>query len=146
VKPYRLDDADIEVPDGWQDDTINAFSLEAHAGVSVANFVITRDSRTETEDVQRYSDLQLVAAAKTLRGYTLLGRRVVEIDAQPAIEVDYRWITPDKVEVHQRQAYVKRGSTMLVLTLTARSGDVDHVADAWNSIVGSVRLRSVDLG
>jgi hypothetical protein len=146
MKPYRLNEADIEVPEGWRDNTINAFSLEPRGGGSAANFVVTRDAMTESADVQGYSDLQLVEAAKKLRGYKLLGRRAVAIDDQPAIEVDYSWVTPEKVEIHQRQAYVKRGELVLTFTLTTRSGGFEAVKDSWGWIMGSVRLRRETVG
>ena len=66
MKPYRFHEADVQVPDDWQDGTINTFSLEGAGGKSAANFVVTRDFKTKVADVQAYADQQLVTAAKHL--------------------------------------------------------------------------------
>lgn len=138
---YRLHEADIEIPDGWQDHTINAYSLVAPQGGNAVNFTITRDSLTQSVNVQSYADLQLVEAAKKLKGYKLLGRRSISLDGEPAIEATYTWITPEKIQIQQRQAYVMRARTFVIFTLTTRVADSQGYEKTWGAILGSVRLR-----
>jgi hypothetical protein len=140
MKPYRLNEADILIPDGWLDNTIYAFS-KADSPQSSANFVITRDSVTQCADTQGYADQQLVEAAKKLKGYKLLGRNPVTISGQPAVEVNYTWITPERIEVQQRQGYLKLGAQFLVFTLTARAREFSRNDATWNAIMESLRLR-----
>ncbi|RCI70252.1 DUF1795 domain-containing protein, partial [Pseudomonas aeruginosa] len=41
---YRLHEADLEIPDAWQDQSINIFKLPASGPAREASFVISRDA------------------------------------------------------------------------------------------------------
>jgi hypothetical protein len=141
MKTYRLYEADIQIPDAWHDNTIHAFSKADNSQGPAANFVITRDSVSQCIDVQGYADQQLVEAAKKLKGYKLLGRRPMSIAGQPAIEVNYTWVTPEKIEIQQRQGYLKFGVRFLVFTLTSKARDFSRNDATWNAIMESLQLR-----
>src|SRR5262245_52188819 len=113
---YRINEADIDVPSTWTDNTLNAFTLPAPNSTGVANIVITRDTLGD-KDIEAYADQQLVEAAKKLSGYQLLSRAHTNVDGRPAIETNYVWTTPQRVEIHQRQTCVARGDRVLVFTL-----------------------------
>jgi hypothetical protein len=142
MKAYRLHEADIQIPDNWQDNTINTFSLSSGKGSNVANLTITRDAVTQSKDVQSYADQQLVEAAKKLKGYTLLERQAIQVNQQPAVEANYTWTTPERIEVQQRQVYVKHGTAFLIFTLTSRASDFKDYEATWGDFVGSIRLRA----
>src|SRR5262245_59193430 len=139
---YRLHEADVLIPDGWEDGTINAFSTPARNGAGAANLVVTRDAKTRSPDVRAYADQQLVEAAKKLKGYRLIGRRETQIAGRPAVEVDYAWMTPERIEVQQRQAYLEIDGGFLAFTLTARHTGFGSVEGHWAPFVDSVRLRA----
>src|SRR6266404_7110244 len=141
MKPYRLHEADLQIPDGWSDNTIHAFSTGDGHQTSAANFVITRDSVTQCDDVQAYADQQLVEAAKKLKGYKLLGRKLVSLSGLPAMETNYTWLTPERIQIQQRQAYVKRGAQFLIFTLTSKSESFKSHDSTWTAIMESIRLR-----
>ena len=141
MKPYRLHEADIQVPDDWQDGTINTFSLEGAGGKSAANFVVTRDPKTKVADVQAYADQQLVTAAKHLKGYELTERRLTQVSGQQAVEVDFTWKTPERIEIQQRQAYLQWGELFVIFTLTAKKADFRQHEGVWEEIVQSVQVR-----
>jgi hypothetical protein len=145
MKAYRLNEADILLPDHWKDTTINAFILPSSnkAGEAEATFVITRDSETERDSVEHYADTQLVEAAKKLNRYKFIERRQTRVDNHPAIEVDYTWVTPERIEIKQRQAYVKYQSSFLIFTLTVRARDFETHEAAWENAIASVRLREI---
>jgi hypothetical protein len=138
---YRLHEADIEIPNGWRDNTIHAFSIGESHETSAANFVITRDSVTQCDDVSAYADQQLVEAAKKLKGYKLLGRKPVSVSGIPAMETNYTWLTPERIQIQQRQAYVKRGAQFLIFTLTSKSESFKSHEPTWAAIMESIRLR-----
>jgi hypothetical protein len=143
MKSYRLNEADILLPDNWKDTTINAFILPSSnkAGEAEATFVITRDSETKQDSIEQYADLQLVEAAKKLNKYKLLGRRQTTIGNRPAIQVDYTWVTPERIEIKQRQAYLSYQTSILIFTLTVRASDFEPYQTAWENAIASVKLR-----
>jgi len=142
---YRLNEADILLPDYWKDTTINAFVLPSStkAGEAEATFVITRDQESKSERVDHYADAQLVEAAKKLNRYKYIDRQSIRISNQPAVQVEYTWVTPDRIEVKQRQAYVRYGRSFLIFTLTVRARDFEVHETAWENAIASVRLREI---
>jgi hypothetical protein len=143
MQEYRLNEADLVIPDGWQDNTIKAFSAPVTNGGGSANFVITRDAKTGSPDVAAYADQHLVESAKKLKGYNLIGRRSQPVDGQPSITVDYTWSTPDRIEVQQRQAYVQHGAMFLIFTMSAKSVDFSRFEGEWNKFMAGVRIRNL---
>jgi hypothetical protein len=144
-KSYRLNEADISLPDYWKDTTINAFILPSSKkpGEAEATFVITRDGEAKSDNVEHYADTQLVEAGKKLNRYKFIERQATRISDQPAIQVDYTWVTPDRIEIRQRQAYVMYQTSFLIFTLTARANEFETYETAWENAITSVRLRDV---
>src|SRR5690242_19153498 len=119
MKEYRLNEGDIRVPKDWRDRTVNAFVLpQADGGGSATSFVVTRDTETQSATVEHYADLQLVEAAKKLGRYKLIERCRTQISGESAMQVDYTWVTPERIAVWQRQAYVQYADYFLIFTLT----------------------------
>jgi len=144
-KSYRLNEADISLPDYWKDTTINAFILPSSkkAGEAEATFVITRDGDAKSDSVEHYADTQLVEASKKLNRYKFIERQAARISDQPTIQVDYTWVTPDRIEIRQRQVYVRYQTSFLIFTLTARANEFETYETAWENAIASVKLRDV---
>jgi hypothetical protein len=141
MRHYRLNEADIQVPAEWKDTTINAFVLPGEEGGGAASFVVTRDAYAEAIELQAYADQQLVKAAQQLPSYTLLTRQSATISGQSTLQSDFTWLTPDRVTVRQRQACLKHGDVVLVVTLTARDATFDSYEPVWAQVIASLRLR-----
>jgi len=147
MRSYRLNEADVQVPGDWKDNTINAFVLPGEEGGGAASFVITRDAEAGGVELQVYADQQLVKAAQQLPSYALLTRDTTRIIAgQPAIQSDFTWLTPEGVSVRQRQACLRNGDLILVLTLTARDATFSNYEPVWGQVVDTLRLRTDDAG
>jgi hypothetical protein len=144
MKAYTLNEADIEVPEHWKDGTINAFMLPSSkdAREADASLVITRDADAESADVEKYADSQLVNAAKNLNRYRLIERRSSSISDEPAMEIDFTWITPERIEIRQRQAYVRHEDLFLIFTLTSRASDFARYEGVWEETIASVQLHN----
>jgi hypothetical protein len=136
-----MNEADMAIPEGSSDHTVNAFLFPRAGGEGDASFVVTRDSETKSDTVEHYADQQLVDAAKRLGGYTLIERRAGRLGSQGSIQVDCTWVGPGEVLLRQRQAYVQLKSGFLIFTLTARANDFDRHEAAWRETIASVRLR-----
>ena len=141
MRPYRLNEAELHVPEEWKDTTIHAFVLPGEEGGGAASFVITRDSDAGDVELQTYADQQLVNAAQQLPSYKLVKRENRTIGGQPAIQSDFTWLTPEHVSVRQRQACLRHGELILVLTVTARDASFPVYEPTWAQVVDSFRLR-----
>jgi hypothetical protein len=144
MRSYRTNEADIEIPEEWKDTTIHAFVLPGEeGGGGAASFVITRDPDAAGMDLQEYADQQLVKAAQQLPSYSLVKRDKRTIAEQPALQSDFTWTTPERVTVRQRQACLRHGDLVLVLTLTARDATFPKYEPIWGQVIDSFRLRPI---
>ena len=142
MPPYRLNEAVLQIPEEWKDTTIHAFVLPGEEGGGAASFVITRDTEARNMELLAYADQQLVKAAQQLPSYNLLARDAVVIAGQPAIQSDFTWLTPERVTVRQRQACLRYGDLVLVVTLTAREATFASYESVWRQVIDSLQLRA----
>jgi len=138
---YRLNEADIVVPEGWKDHSVNTFLLPAGPQGSALSFVVTRDHGSPTVDLYDYADQQLILAAKKLPSYKSISRQTIALSGQPAVQADYTWRTPEGANVYQRQAVVKVNATFLVFTFTSLEHDLERIEQLWQPTIQAVRLR-----
>ena len=137
---YRLNEADIVVPDGWKDMSINTFVLPAGSQGNALSLTVTRDHDSPNLDLTSYTDQQLILAAKKLPHYKYISRQGAYVGGQVAVQADYAWRTPEGKNIHQRQAVFKVGPTFLVFTLTAMAQDVQNIELFWQQTIGAVQL------
>jgi len=140
MRPYRLNEADLQIPDGWQDNTIHSFVLPGDGG-GAASLVITRDMEAGDVDLSAYADQQLVRSAQQLPSYTLLSREQRAIANRPATQSDFTWLTPEGISVRQRQACLRLSGLVLVITLTGRNASFADYEPVWGQVMDSIKLR-----
>ena len=138
---YRLNEADILVPEGWKDHSVNTFLLPAGPQGGALSFVVTRDQESPTLDVFGYAEQQLILAAKKLPAYQSISRQMFTLSGQPAVQADYTWRTPEGANVYQRQAVVKVNATFLVFTFTSLQQDLQRIEELWQQTIQAIRLR-----
>lgn len=142
MSSYQLYEGSIEIPEGWKDQTMNAFILpESNGKGGKASFVVSRDYNTKSETIEHYADLQLVEAAKKLPKYKLIRRSNTQISQQAAMQVDYTWATPERVEIRQRQAFLKYTDYFLIMTLTVTANDFGKYEATWQETLKTVVIR-----
>ncbi|MDH0749410.1 DcrB-related protein [Pseudomonas sp. GD03842] len=140
MMPYRIHEADLEVPENWLDQTINIFRLPAVASAKEASFVISRDSIDNAGAFADYVAGQLASAEQQLPGFSLLQKWDFELNGCPAALVDYTW----EREGHSlmlRQVFVEHGAAVLITTLTTTVDDLPHHEMAWRKVMHSFTLR-----
>lgn len=139
MKTYRIQEGEIDVPEQWKDKTIQMFVL---SGSGDASLVITRDLDTKTETLDKYTDLQLREAEKSLSGFRLVDRRALTLSGRLAIQIEYCWTTPQRLDLCQRQAYAEWSGYFLIVTLTARQSEIGNHDAVWQEILRSLKLRN----
>lgn len=110
---YRINEGTIDLPQGWQDRTINVVSSSLTG--PGATLTITRDDMPWGMGFGEYIDDQGKQAAQALKDFTVLGRRDLIVDKLPAIEIECRWVAAQG-RVHQLITTVQDGQKVLVLT------------------------------
>ncbi len=140
MKTYRMQEAEISVPDEWRDKTIQLFVLPNDGG-GEATLVVSRDAETKAASLDGYVDGQLTEAGKRLNRFRFISRNAITIGGKPAVEIDYLWTTPERIELHQRQAYAEWPGCFLIFTLTTRTSDFGRHEANWRQTLESVRFR-----
>lgn len=141
MKVYRTNEIDCHLPKDWQDNTINMFSLPAASNGNAASLVITRDLAPQSLDISKYSDFQLVEAAKRLPNYRLIARNPIQVAGQQTLELSYLWSAPDKTEVRQHQCCIFIEQMALIFTVSVRIGEFEQYEPSWRAFLESVSLR-----
>lgn len=134
---YRLQEADLEIPDTWQDQSINIFKLPAVGGAQEASFVISRDPNQGDTSFVDYIAKQLYSAEQQLPGFELIKRWDFVLHGHAAVLFDYSW-KRDGRELMLRQVFVERKPAVLITTLTTTPADMVHHEPAWKQAMATL--------
>ncbi|MBC3363615.1 DcrB-related protein [Pseudomonas sp. SWRI154] len=138
---YRLHEADFDIPDTWQDQSINIFKLPAVGGAKEASFVISRDPSRGDTPFNDYVDQQLASAEQQLPGFKLIKRWDFFLHEHAAVLLDYTWQREGR-ELMLRQVFIDRQPVGLITTLTTTPGDLVHHEPAWKAAMHSFKVLS----
>lgn len=141
LRPYRLHEAELDLPTSWTDQSMQLFRIPLESGGD-ASFIVTRDYEAVGVDASGYAEAQQVTLKEKFSEFRLLSAQTLELGGVQAAQLDYEW-SSNGVVLRQRQAYVPTPEAMLTLTLTARTATFDRLDIAWESVARSLRLRSV---
>ncbi|SDS43877.1 hypothetical protein SAMN05216598_1596 [Pseudomonas asplenii] len=137
---YRLQEADLDIPETWQDQSLNIFKLPAVGGAREASFVISRDpSRGDTPFVD-YVEAQLKSAEQQLPGFSLIKRWDFVLSEHAAVLLDYSWQREGR-ELMLRQVFIDRKPVGLIATLTTTPNDLVYHEPAWKAALQTLKLQ-----
>lgn len=134
---YRLQEADLDIPDNWQDQSINIFKLPAVGTAKEASFVISRDPSQGDALFADYIETQLSSAEQQLPGFKLIKRWDFVLHAHAATLLDYSWQREGR-ELMLRQVFVERKPAVVITTLTTTVDDLIHHEPAWKQAMQSM--------
>lgn len=137
---YRFNEGSLELPEGYVDQTINVFpnSSSSPADFSV---VVSRDSPLAGENLQAYFERQMKQLPNTLPGLKVLRRGQITVGGEPAMEVEYTWVSKG-MKMHQRQATLMAGGRILNVTASALDNSFHKFATQFEEILDSFKLES----
>jgi hypothetical protein len=96
----------IDLPDGWEDQTVYTFKGPDDSGVQ-HNLVLIIDNQLESTDLLTYAKMRIEALKTTLDGFELMGERQKELKSgHKAYEVVYKWIPVENKTLVQKQVYI----------------------------------------
>lgn len=136
---YRLHEADLDIPDSWQDQSINIFKLPAVGGAKEASFVISRDSSRGDTPFNDYVEQQLASAEQQLPGFKMIKRWDFILHEHAAVLLDYTWQREGR-ELMLRQVFIDRQPVGLITTLTTTPGDLVFHEPAWKAAMHSFKV------
>ena len=138
MSSYRIQEADFDLPDAWQDQSINIFKLPAVGGAQEASFVISRDASQGDALFADYVAAQLNSAEQQLPGFTLIKRWDFDMHGHAAVLLDYSWKRENR-ELMLRQVFIERKPAVLITTLTTTVHDLAHHEPAWKQVMQSLK-------
>jgi len=138
MNTYRLHEADLEIPDTWQDQTINLFKLPAVGGAKEASFVISRDPGQGDLQFFDYVAAQLQSAEQQLPGFKLIKHWDFTLHGHAASLLDYTW-QRDGRELMLRQMFIEHKPAVLIATLTTTPDDLVHHEAIWKQVMQSFK-------
>ncbi|MGC5704385.1 DcrB-related protein [Pseudomonas sp. NFXW11] len=138
MSSYRIQEADLDIPDAWQDQSINIFKLPAVNGAQEASFVISRDRSQGDTPFADYVANQLNAAEQQLPEFKLIKRWDFDMHGHAAVLLDYSWKREGR-ELLLRQVFVERKPAVLITTLTTTANDLAQHEPAWKQAMQSLK-------
>lgn len=138
MSSYRIQEADLDIPDAWQDQSINIFKLPAVGGAQEASFVISRDPSQGDASFADYVARQLSGAEQQLPGFTLIKRWEFDMHGHASVLLDYSWKREGR-ELMLRQVFIERKPAVLITTPTTTPQDLVHHEPAWKQAMQSLK-------
>ncbi len=136
----HIDEMSFELPDGWEDKTLNVFA-DGPEGKSVFNVVVSRDD-LDGEELPAFIDGQLASLVRSQPHYSVMGKRATTAGGLPAVESKLRMRTKVAV-IYQRQVAVAYYGRVLMFT-AASPMRLSSQCDAYlSAMMQSVKFRKV---
>lgn len=136
---YLMNDAEIEIPDDWVDQSVNLFSASPQPPAPLS-LVITRDRLKAGQDLPEFAETKLGELESQLTSLKIVEKRQIEVGGQLALEAELRW-TSKQGPVHQRQVYIENGERVLVLTATSPGTISAAHASQFEQVLSTLKLR-----
>jgi hypothetical protein len=137
---YRIQEADLTVPDGWSDQSLNVFKIPGAEGRRDASFVISRDPTKGGATLDQYMAKQEAQCREALPGFALRQADRFDFGEHRAGWLEFTWRNQG-AELLLRQVFIDRGPAVLICTLTTHPDDIAHIDVAWRTLMNSLRLR-----
>jgi len=143
---YQLQEGSINLPEGFQDRTVNMFILGDSIPAPL-NITVSRDNLLPAEDLKAYIARQIKLIAAKLRGYTLLDKKAAHLSASAllaGIQVDAYYLN-DGRPVYQRQAAFEIApGRILVFSTTSQADFSGKQNESWLQLLNSFEPRQRD--
>lgn len=136
---YRINEADISIPNEWQDQSLIAFKIPANNGTKDASFVITRDITRKKVDFSEYISKQLQMCEKQLPEFRLKKKESFQFQDHPGAWLEYEWAN-GVARLAIRQIFYDRLDYALICTLTTLPEDVNAYDPTWRTVMSSMKL------
>ena len=126
-------------PAGWRDDTLVTLTAPGAA----MNLTVSQDTLPGSQTVEAYARAQEAAvASQRLAGYRAIAPHTVRIGSVDAVVCERELNDARGQPLVQRQAFVVVGTTVAIVTATARAADKVAASAALDRVVASLASSS----
>ncbi|NYA43040.1 DcrB-related protein [Serratia fonticola] len=115
---YVINEGTLEMPENWQDETMNALIAQDNSGL---NIVITRLTLPFATDREAFYQQTISQFRDNLKKYQENDYRVISLADEPAHLLDYRWQSPEG-RIDQVAVMQIRGNQLITFTLSSSKG------------------------
>lgn len=136
--PYRIQEADLSIPDNWTDQSINIFKIPASGTAGEASFVISRDQSQGNKPFSEYVTGQIETAKNQLPGFRFFHREDINLRGYAASSIRYSW-NRDGLELMLCQVFIECKPAVVILTLTTTPEDSLNHSAAWKEVIRGYR-------
>jgi hypothetical protein len=136
--PYRIQEADMAIPETWSDQSINIFKIPANENHGEASFIISRDASLGDTPFNDYVTGQIETAKKQLPGFMFCHREDFELRGHSASSIRYQWDSNGR-ELMLCQVFIESKPAVIILTLTTTPEDSSHHASVWKEVIRGYR-------
>ncbi|WP_127960095.1 DcrB-related protein [Serratia microhaemolytica] len=133
---YQLNEGVIALPEGWQDETLNAFSSPDNSGL---NLVITRQPLPFGADQAEFIDSVCQQYADNLPEYQQHERRSLVVAEKNATLLDYHWISSEG-QIDQLVVMLIEQNVLLSFTVSSAQGLGETQKQQMLAVIGSLQL------
>jgi len=130
---------DIDLPDGWEDQTLYTFKGPDDSGVQ-HNLVLIIDNNLDGVDLNTYAKLRLDSIKDTLSGFELMGEREKDLKSgNRAYEIVYKWSPGADKTLVQKQVFTIIGDKAYNFTSSFSKKTIQTIGVQVDEIIDSFR-------
>ncbi|EOS92584.1 DcrB-related protein [Erwinia tracheiphila] len=137
---YQLNEGIIQLPENWNDETLNAFSAPDKSGL---NLVITRQGLPFGTDKDEFLENILTQYREQLPGYTEDEYKTITLAAQNACLLAYHWQS-DEGRIDQLAVMLYLNDVLLSFTASSASGMSKKQKETLLGVIQSFNPESTD--
>lgn len=112
---YHMNEGVFAAPEGWRDESVNVFISPDDSGI---NLTITRAAISQGVPPEETYEDTLKEFSAHLPGYKEVERRPIQLDGEPAYQLEYHWKSPEG-PMHQLVVIHARGNQLVSFTFTS---------------------------
>lgn len=138
MEKYYINEATLELSDGWKDRSVNSFVYSSSDEPELA-IVISRIAIDQNEDLRRFVSSQIQILSSELDDIRILSVSDEVLDNIPSVRVKFDWVS-DGRRLSQHQIYFFYNKIALVICITSRNS-VDDYDLVTKSFLSSFNFR-----
>jgi|GEM_PF-333165 len=138
--PYQINEAQLQIGEDWEDQSLQVFKLPSAPAGKPASFVVSRDlSRKDHESFSAYVLKQKEQLNAKLPSLKLLKEENIHYQDHEGAWLEYSWSNGES-ELYIRQVFYDRFPLSLIFTLSCISADSQYFAETWRRTMSATVL------
>lgn len=132
-------DFQIDLPDGWEDQTIFTFRGPDDSGVQ-HNLVLIIDNQLRTKDLASYVKPRIETIKETLTGLEIMGEREITLGSgDKAYEIVYKWMPTANKKLVQKQVFTIIGDKAYNFTASFSKQSIKTIGRQVDEMINSFK-------